>query len=467
MRTIVLPLLAVFAAACGGETPPPQAPPLPPAPVVAPPTAPSAPADPPPVVEGDVTLGSVQGMPVLVRRVAGAEFATAVLVLRGGARNWTKGNAGIEAVALDVATQGGTTKLAKAAFHQKLASLGADLWGGAGDDYSTLGVRAPLSAWDEAFGQLADVAVAPAMPASEIELALTRAVQDRKHALEDGDGRVNRLARHLAFAGHPYDNAPEGEVESLSAIKPADVVPYLSGLRQTSRWVLVVAGDVDPGHVMDLARASFAGVPRGAYAETPVPPVRFEAPHLAGDSFKLPTNYVIATMPGPSSHDDDFAATRLAYAVLGHRMFEEVRTRRNLSYAVAAWLDWNQGAPAGHLYVTAVDPTTTLKVMTDELRRMQTELVSDRELTGTKAVFATSEARRAETSTGIAYTLADAYVVGGDWHVATTLPAKVRAATAQQVQAAAKKWMVNLQTAIVGDPGKLDPAVVGAVGAAK
>ena len=135
----MLGALAILACgACAGE---PE--------VVRPPLLPStapAPATPAPpalsgdgaVVDGDVTVATVAGIRVLVKRIPGAEFAAGQLYVRGGTRNWTAANAGIEQLAFDVASSGGTKSLDKTAYSRKLASLGAHLHASARNDFSVL-----------------------------------------------------------------------------------------------------------------------------------------------------------------------------------------------------------------------------------------------------------------------------------------------------------------------------------------
>ena len=110
MRRTVCALWAALAlVGCADKPLPPAAPRSPtPPPVAA--TAPP-PAEAPPVTEGDVTTATVAGIPVIVQRLPGAAFAAGNLYIRGGTRNWTEKNAGIEHVALKVAASGGTTSL--------------------------------------------------------------------------------------------------------------------------------------------------------------------------------------------------------------------------------------------------------------------------------------------------------------------------------------------------------------------
>ena len=450
--------LCLFASACGGDPPPPPAaPPPPPAPVAAAPAA-----DPPTKTEGDVTVGWSRGMEILVKRDPAAEFVSGQLYIRGGARNWNKDNAGIEDIALDVATGGGTQSLDKESFSRKLASLGATLGGSSQNDYALIACKSPKAAWDALFPVFVDTFLAPALPASEFEVVRQRSLSARRHEMEDGDGRLALLSRKLIFAGHPYENRAVGTTETLTAMKAGDLAPHLEQLRDTGRLVLVVVGDVDPEKIIARTRELFASVPRGSYQEKPMPQLHYGAAKLVGDPFKIPTNYIQSVFAGPSWGDPDFVPMRVAMRLLGQRVFDEVRTKRNLSYAPSARFDSDFSAPFGHLYVSAVDPDTTMKVMFDEVHRLQTELIPAKELEGSKAVFVTSYLKEHETTGGQAAVLGEALLLGGDWHLANSFPEKVKATTPEEVRAAARKWITNLQTSIVGDPAKLHPAVVGA-----
>jgi zinc protease len=449
-------------AACA-STPPPAAPaPAPPTAASAPPAPAPPPPDPPTTTEGDVTVAYSRGMEILVRRTPGAEFVAADLFIRGGVRNWAADNAGIEDIALSVATSGGTQSLAKEPFSLKLAELGATIGANAGPDFSTISAKAPTASWDALFPIVAETFLAPALPATEFEVVRQRQLSFLHHQEEDGDGRLWLLMRKTVYAGHPYANRASGTVETVGALKLDDLSPHLAKLRDTNRLVLIVVGDVDPAHVIDQAKGAFASVPRGSYVDTPIPPLHFAASHLSGDPFKLPTNYIESTFAGPGWADPDFSPMRIGMSLLGERVFDEVRTKRNLSYAPAAIFDTRRSCAVGILYVTAVDPSAAMKVMFDEARRLQTELIPAKELDANKALYLTEYLEHHESVDGQAYDLGDAIVLGGDWHASKKNIDRLRAATPEAVRDAARKWFTNVQTAIVGDPTKLDPKIVGA-----
>jgi len=189
------------------------------------------------------------------------------------------------------------------------------------------------------------------------------------------------------FSHHPYATRPEGEIGTLTALTADAITAHLAMLRETSRLLLVVVGDVDASHVIDLARAAFASVPRGNYVETPIPALHFDAPRAIGDAHPLATNYVAAFFAGPSPADPDYVPVRVMIAVLSHRVWDEVRAKRNLSYAPWAVFRWYYAAPYGGFYVSSVDPSAAMQVMMDEARRVQTDLVPPDELLGAPMAF--------------------------------------------------------------------------------
>lgn len=452
------PVLALLVAtACGGSPAPARPallPLMPPAP--APTVVEAPPAEPPPTVDGDVTFGTAGGVEVVFKRIPGAEFAAAQLVVRGGARNITAANAGIEQLALLTAATGGTKSLDKTAYSRRLATLGARIYGEAGNDYSQLTMKVPVGAWDGAFALLADVFRNPALPPSEIEVVRTQTLAQLHHEQEDPDGQLWTLERKQIYAGHPYANRPVGTLDSVTAIHAEELGPYLSRLRETSRLVFVAAGDLEPQHVFDAVRSAFGDLPRGTYVDAPLPALVFDAPHLVTDQRKLPTNYCESVFPAPRPTDPEWITGLVAIHGYSWRLWQEVRTKRNLTYSVNAFIDTALSRPFGAMTVSAVDPNAAMKVMLDEARRLRDEPIGDEELAGFKSTFLTEFVEQHETPEGQVYALVQAELLGGDWRLSRGVPERVRAVTAADIQAFARKYIGHMQAAVVGDPAKVD-----------
>lgn len=461
-RSIPLLALALGLAACE-ETPPVTPPqPGPAASVTATATA-AAPADPAPVTDGDVTVGYANGVQVIVKRIPGAELSAMQLYIKGGARTYSAADAGIARLSLAVAASGGTASLEKDAFHRKLAALGSEIWSEAGPDFASIKAKTLLAQWDETFGLLADTFLRPALPASELELQRQRQIAALRHEKSDPDATLSVLVNQVVFKGHPFENRAIGTEESVSKLTAESVKTYLDELRETGRLVFVTVGDVDPAHVIEKVKGAFGALPRGDYAGAPFPALEFDKPTVAVTERKLSTNYIEAAFAAPAWTSPDFADAMVAMSHLQHRVFEEVRTKRNLSYAPGARLSTGLSVPYGYLYVTAVDPNTTIKVMFDEVKKLQNEPVPEKDLTATKSVYLTRYLMQNESTDGQASMLASAQLLGGDWKLARTLPERIRAVTPAAVQAYAKKYLGRLQVVVLGDPAKVDKALFGSM----
>lgn len=404
-------------------------------------------------VDGDVTAYDQNGLEVLVKRVPGAEFVAADLVVKGGVRNWTKEQSGVEALALSAAATGGTERLDKDAFARRLESMGSTIAAHSTNDFGMLSGKSLKASFPATFDLLADAFLRPALPVSEIGLVKQRMLTGLKRQLENPDGALALLGEKALFTGQPYERRAGGTLSSVAALTREDAERHLAKVRETSHLLLVVVGDVDPADVARRVREAFGALPRGAYRDEPIAPPVFAKPALAAESRSLDTNYVARLFPVPHPGEKDYPAARVAMDLLSYRLFEEVRTKRNLSYAPYAGI--NPGEVSyGRVYVSAVDPPKTLKVMDAEVEKLKREAPSDKELTDTKEQYLSNLVAAHETTDAQALVLTSWRILSGDFREARTLPERIRAVTPADVRAFARKYLVNPQTAYVGDPTK-------------
>lgn len=423
-------------------------------------TAPKAePADPATVTDGDTTVAYVNGIQVIVKRNPGAELAAMHLYIKGGSRDWTEKDAGVGELALSVSVSGGTASLDKDAFNQKLTDLGSELSGDMGRDYGSIRAKTLLAAWDDTFALLADAFLHPALPTSEIDVRKSQLVGQLRHEEEDPDSALGLAVNKLVYKGHPFENRPVGTEASVKTLTADSARAFLGKLREGKRLVFVAVGDVDPAHVIEKVKSAFGELPRGNYEDAPFPALKLDKPALQVVERKIDTNYIEGVFAAPAWSSPEFADAMVAMNILQYRVFEEVRTKRNLSYAPSAQFVTGTSLPQGMLYVTAVKPNETIQVMFDEVKKLQNEAVPEKDLTATKSVYLTRFLMRNEETSGQAGMIGTAQILGGDWKLARTLPERIRAVTAAGVQAFAKKYMARMQFTVLGDPAKVDKAL--------
>jgi zinc protease len=423
-------------------------------------TAPAAEPARPAAVDG-VTHVKAAGVEVLVKRRPGADVVAVQLYVQGGSRNWTAADAGVEALAFRVAASGGAGPLDKEAFGRELARLGATVVPATTRDWSVLAAKGPTRHFAPLFRLLSDCLVAPRLPAAELELQRGLLVVELQQRQENPDGRLGELMTQALFTGHPYANPPEGTLESVPKLDLAAITRHLGRLRERSRLLLVVVGDVEPQRVLDAVKSAWGPLPGGRYKSTPLPRPSFKAPRLVGEKREIPTTYVQGLAPAPGPGDAAYAASRIGAAALRERLFVEVRTKRNLSYAPSARYDLGGAGGWAGIYVSAVDPDTTVSIMLGEVARLAREPLSRDELAGTKSMFRTQLLVGQESTDDEAGALARGLLYAGDWRFARRLLDQAARVTAAEVQAAARVNYRNLQFVLLGDPARLAPKTVG------
>ena len=404
------------------------------------------------LTEGNVVELRVHGLLVLVKTLPRQPLTTCELYVRGGVRNWTAANAGVEKLALTTALSGGTESLPKAAFQARLALLGTQLVSDSGEDDAVIGFKSLDRTFGDSFALLADAFLHPALPASEIELQRSLMLSELSQEEDDPDAALLKASHAQLYSGLPYAWRATGTPETLKALTRADLDQHLASLRETSRLLLVVVGNVDPAQVKAAVEAAFAGVPIGDYRETKLQAPTFKAASLTAVERALPTHYVVAAFPAPTFGDPDLAVGIVAMSALHDKLFEEVRTKRDLSYAPGAGL-LPHGIGEGYLYVTAVDAPKTLGVMRDVLKSYQSGGLDAEQLEGSKRIFLTGFLMQEEPPGGQAELLARAQIVGGDWRLARDLPKRVASVTPGQVADFLNRYVRNLQTVVLGPAG--------------
>jgi predicted Zn-dependent peptidase len=186
------------------------------------------------------------------------------------------------------------------------------------------------------------------------------------------------------------------------------------------------------------------------------PRLAFERGALTVERRDLPTNYVLGEFAAPALRDADHPAMLVAMSVLRDRFFEEVRTKRNLSYAPSASLG-SDAANLGSVYVTAVDPATTLEVMRGEMRKLAQEKLEGKELADKVKTFVTRYWMQNETNQALASYLAAYELFGGGWERSRGFVSRLESLLPADVQRVAAEGFRNLQWVYLGDPAKAEP----------
>ncbi len=399
----------------------------------------------------------VNGLKVIVKPNSANEIVSAQLYIKGGSFNLSESTQGIEPLIFESALKG-SERYSKERINTLLDRTVAQIASNSNRDYTVVGMRCLNRFFDEIWDVFTDVIMNPTFQEEEVELVRDQLLVAIRQRQDDPDTYLDELADDLFFREHPYRLDPQGVEESMAAISIEQMRDHLKSNLQTSKMLLVLVGHVEPDQIRQKVEETFGRLPRGEYQYMLPDPIVHETPELETVQRDLPTNYIEGYFNAPGLSDPDFYPMRMAMNILAWRVFEEVRTKRNLSYAPAAFLS-NEFANRAAIYVNTVDPDTAIKVMLAELKKMQEEPVSAKDLNDRIAMYLTQYYLNNETNAAQAQFLARFELSGLGWEAGEDYVENLRNVTAEDVQRVANRYFRNIQFVYLGNPQLIDEAV--------
>lgn len=396
----------------------------------------------------------VDGVRVIHRRTNNNLFV-ANLYLLGGVSIATPQTAGLEPMFLEV-TERGTAKYPGDQLRRAMARTGSEIGVVPHDDWTVYALRTTTDRLDSTWSIYTDRLLAPTLAPPDFVFVRANRVAAVQQRGDSPDALLEYLADSVAFAGHPYALSPVGTERSLASLTLDDLKAFQRERLVKSRMLLVVVGNVPRPRLEQMVRSSIARLPAGTF--------EWRVPAAAGarsgssvhiESRRLPTNYILGWWSGPSAGHRDVPALRVASAILSGRLFNEVRSKRNLTYAVEARFR-DRGLVTGGLYVTTTRPDTTLRIMRNELKNLQQFTLPTEYLAPLVQQFITEYFLDNETSGAQADFLARAELYQGDYRAGERFVDELRAVTGEDVRRVANEWMRDIRFAYIGNPGQVN-----------
>ncbi|MFQ6612591.1 MAG: M16 family metallopeptidase [Fidelibacterota bacterium] len=402
----------------------------------------------------------VNGLEVIIKEIPETDVVSAGFYLRGGVAATPGAQAGIEQLLLMVAPKG-TETYDKQTLQQLLEGMGSEISGYASRDYSVLSLRCLADKFDSSWKIYQDVILQPLLDSSEVELARTSILTDIKAEVDNPDSYLKKLAREFYYEGHPYEQSPNGTINSVSHFTREDLLRYHQEQFTKSRALLVIVGPVDKQEILKQVRELASNLPRGNKSTFSLPESWEKASpgmRIVESNMPIPTNYLIGQTNAPSMLSDDYYPFLLAARKLQTRVWEEVRTKRNLSYAPSAGYESGRNSTS-YLYVTTTQPDTAIKVMFAEVDRLKDQPLTDKELHDLRMMFLTRYYLTEETVAAQRSLLASYELLGKGIREADRFLEKIQAVRAADIQRVAKTYLNNYQFTYLGDPKQVNEEV--------
>lgn len=320
----------------------------------------------------------------------------ATLVIRSGAESDPDRIPGLSGLVAQMLKEG-TTERTSAEIAEEIEFLGADLWTHADEENTYVGVRALSDQLEPVMAILAEVASQPAFAVAELD-KLKRRELDRLALSEREPGYVARRAFYRALYGkHPYgtvDTTPQ----AVKRVGRQDMIRWHRAHFVGKNAFLVVAGDVDPAHVNEVAQKKLGSWPSGreAVPAYPEPPERADREILVVDRPGSVQSVIYIGNLAIRRANPDWIPLVVANQVLGgsaaSRLFMDLREKRSLTYgAYSAIVERVDVGPfIAYASVRTEVTTEAVGAFFQHLEAIHDEPASDQELTNAKRYLSDS-----------------------------------------------------------------------------
>jgi zinc protease len=391
-----------------------------------------------------------------------------LLVRAGGAQDPPQ-RPGVAAVAAALLDQGTATRSAAQIAHT-IDSIGGVIGAGAATEFTSLTAIVLKDSLNVALELVSDLARNPAFAPQELELQRKQMLSGLTVSYDDPDYLAGVVFDRLVYGFHPYGRPDGGTPESLGAITRDDLMAFHKAWFGANNAILAIVGDVTSDEAFAGAEKAFGSWGKSAStaekpAEAPTPTRRLVIIDRPG---AVQTEIRAGHAALPRKHPD-YLALDLAMKILGgeggNRLHRVLRSERGLTYGASA--DLNALRDSGTIVAdtdTRSDTTgEALRLMVDEMWKLQRQRVSERELGDAQAYLTGSFPLTIETPSAIAMQVLNAVFYGLDMQELQTFRERVNAVTVDDIQRVARTYLHpdRLSIVLVGDASKFQSQLAG------
>jgi predicted Zn-dependent peptidase len=281
-------------------------------------------------------------------------------------------------------------------------TLGARKGGGASTETSTYWCQLVARQLDPALDLLADLLLEPTFPAEEFEQMRQVALQTIRRREDEPMSRLSDLLLEQFYLGSNIGRRMIGTRESVEALTTEDLRAFWEKLYRPGNALFAIAGNFDWEYLiqrLDALFGAWAGKGEPTVAQHPTLGNRVVIQHFDGQQ-----EHIGLAAPNVTYGDPDYYAAQLLSEIFGggmtSRLFAEVREKRGLVYAVSSRFGASSVTGRFHLYAgtTPEKAHETMQVMIEEMRKLETEGVTEDELRRAKVQLKSELVMHAETS---------------------------------------------------------------------
>jgi predicted Zn-dependent peptidase len=323
------------------------------------------------------------GLRILTERMPHVRSVSIGVWLARGSRHEPQAQSGIAHFVEHMLFKGTGTRSAED-IAQAIDSIGGQMDAFTAKEYASYYIKVLDEHLPLAVEVLSDIVMRPAFSQEDIDREKKVVLEEIKMVEDTPDDLVHELFTESFWQGHPLGRPILGTKETVEGLTQDGLRRYFTSAYSSPNLIISAVGNVEHERVRDIVLRAFDGLPTVSEPIVDEPPT--VVPTVIIRNKELEQSHVCMGAPGYRQDHEDRYSSYVLNTILGgsmsSRLFQNVREKRGLAYAVFSGLSAYRDAGSMTIYAGCANDAVgeLIDVVIKELRRMKDEPLPGAEL---------------------------------------------------------------------------------------
>jgi predicted Zn-dependent peptidase len=338
----------------------------------------------------------------------------------------------------------GTPEMNALQVAQAFESIGAQENAATGEEYTVLYARFLPEHLERALDIMSDMVLRPTL--ADLEREREVIVEEIRMYEDRPDQMADEYLSSLIFHSDPLGRPIIGFAETVRGVDYDTLKTFHQGTYTAPNVFVVAAGKLERAELEQMVEEKLSGLPQGEpfvrEANPRSPESRFFYKHKETEQYHVS----LGSRGIPAKSEDRYAMAALNNVLGGgmsSRLFHEVREKRGLAYAVYSYHQGYSDAGAIKTYVgsTTGNVEEAVRVISEQLQRIQEESVPEEELDRTKQQLKSSTLLALESTAARMNRIGRSVITGTELLTPEEISDRIEAVTADEILRLARKHL--------------------------
>ena len=327
------------------------------------------------------------GLRILTERMTQVRSISIGVWLTRGSRHETADRSGIAHFVEHMLFKGTATRTAED-IAQQIDSIGGQLDAFTAKEYASYYIKVLDEHLPLAIDILSDIVMNPAFSPEDVEREKKVVVEEIKMVEDTPDDLVHEIFTQGFWENHPLGRPILGTRETVESFTPEVLRNYFRGAYTAKNLIVSAVGNLEHARVRELVNEKFSSL------AVPGDLVRDEAPQVVPKivvrNKELEQSHLcVGVSSYPQNHDDRYSSyvlNTLLGGSMSSRLFQNVREKRGLAYAVFSGLSAYRDAGSFTVYAGCSNEAVgeVIDLIVEEIRGVKQTPVPQAELQRSK-----------------------------------------------------------------------------------